>query len=264
MTELNETLVGAAETDETAATETVAVNTASEKLNAGFDILYEDNHIIVVVKPQMTACCPDESKDDNLLDMIKRYIKTAYNKPGNVYLGLVHRLDRPTGGVMVYAKTSKAAARLTEGLQTGDFEKKYLAVLCGTPDTVRGTLCNYLRKNTVNNLVYICTPSEEGAKYAELDYRVVSSNAKNSLVEVRLHTGRTHQIRVQMAGISHPIYGDMRYGGPLAQKGRLALWAYSLSFLHPITKERLKFIAYPPESDSPWKAFDIAEAIEIK
>jgi 23S rRNA pseudouridine1911/1915/1917 synthase len=165
---------------------------------------------------------------------------------------------------MVYAKTSKAAARLTGGLQTGDFEKKYLAVLCGTPDTERGTLCNYLRKNTVNNMVYICTPSEEGAKYAELDYRVVEDKTKYSLVEVRLHTGRTHQIRVQMAGISHPIYGDMRYGGPLAQKGKLALWAYSLSFLHPITKERLKFIACPPEAETPWKAFDLAKAVEIK
>ena len=112
------------------------------EVETAFNILYEDNHIIVVQKPQMVACCPDESKDDNLLDQIKRYIKEAYNKPGNVYVGLVHRLDRPTGGVMVYAKTSKAAARLTEGLQTGDFEKKYLAVLCGTPDGERGTLSN--------------------------------------------------------------------------------------------------------------------------
>ena len=247
MTEINETPVSNEETEQN-----------------GIEILYEDNHIIVVLKPQMTACCPDESKDDNLLDQIKRYIKVRYNKPGNVYVGLVHRLDRPTGGVMVYAKTSKAAARLTEGLQTGDFEKKYLAVLCGTPDTERGTLCNYLRNNTVNNMVYICTPSEEGAKYAELDYKVVEDKTKYSLVEVRLHTGRTHQIRVQMAGISHPIYGDMRYGGPLAQKGKLALWAYSLSFLHPITKERLKFIACPPESEIPWKAFDLSKAIEIK
>ena len=142
------------------------------------NILYEDNHIIVVLKPQMVACCPDESKDDNLLDMIKQYIKVRYEKPGNVYVGLVHRLDRPTGGVMVYAKTSKAAARLTEGLQTGDFEKKYLAVLCGAPDTQRGTLCNYLRKNTVNTMVYICTPSEEGAKYAELDYKIVEDKGK--------------------------------------------------------------------------------------
>ena len=239
----------------------------NEKVNAEnseLKILYEDNHIIVVLKPQMTACCPDESKDDNLFDQIKRYIKDTYQKPGNVYLGLVHRLDRPTGGVMVYAKTSKAAARLTEGLQSGDFEKKYLAVLCGTPDSSRGKLCNYLRKNTVNNMVYICTPSEEGAKYAELDYKVLEDKNKYSLVEVRLVTGRTHQIRVQMSGIAHPIYGDMRYGGALAQKGKLALWAYSLSFLHPITKERLKFIACPSEEETPWKAFDLSKAVEIK
>ncbi len=233
-----------------------------EKYAPEFNILYEDNHIIVVLKKQMTACCPDESKDDNLFDQIKRYIKITYQKQGNVYLGLVHRLDRPTGGVMVYAKTSKAAARLTAGLQSGDFEKKYLTILCGTPDDERGTLCNYLRKNTVNNMVYICTPSEEGAKYAELDYKLLESKGKYSLVEVRLHTGRTHQIRVQMAGISHPVFGDMRYGGAQAQKGKLALWAYCLSFSHPITKERMRFIACP--NDAPWKAFNLAKAVEIR
>lgn len=242
----------------------VAQNPEQQAYQPPFEILYEDNHIIVVTKAQMTACCPDESKDDNLLDQVKTYIKTVYNKPGNVYVGLVHRLDRPTGGVMVYAKTSKAAARLTAGLQSGDFEKKYLAVLCGTPEEERGTLCNYLRKNTVNNMVYICTPSEEGAKYAELDYKTLESKGKYSLVEVRLHTGRTHQIRVQMAGISRPLFGDMRYGGALAQKGKLALWAYSLSFSHPITKERLKFIVEPPRDETPWKVFDVVKATEIK
>lgn len=240
------------------------VTEQAEAQEPKLNILYEDKHIIVLLKPQMVACCPDESKDDNLFDQVKRYIKIHYNKPGNVYVGLVHRLDRPTGGVMVYAKTSKAAARLTEGLQSGDFEKKYLTVLCGAPDGERGTLRNYLRKNTVNNMVYICTPSEDGAKYAELDYKVLENKGKYSLVEVRLHTGRTHQIRVQMAGIAHPIYGDMRYGGAQAQKGKLALWAYSLSFLHPITKERLKFIVSPPETDAPWKAFNLAKAVEIQ
>ena len=229
-----------------------------------FPILYEDNHIIVVLKPQMTACCPDESRDKNLLDMVKEYIKIKYNKPGNVYVGLVHRLDRPTGGVMVYAKTSKAAARLTDGLQNGEFEKKYLTVLCGSLPEERGSLVNYLKQNTVNNMVYICTETEEGAKLAKLDYRVLQDKGKYSLVEVRLHTGRTHQIRVQMAGISHPIFGDMRYGGALAQKGKLALWAYSLSFLHPITKERMKFLACPPEEETPWKAFELANLLEIK
>mgnify|MGYP005773303141 CR=1 FL=1 len=114
-------------------------------------ILYEDNHIIVVLKPQNVACCPDSTGDDNLFDCVARYIKEKYAKPGNAFVGLVHRLDRPTGGVMVYAKTSKAAARLTEQMKSGGFEKKYLAVLCGTPSKKSGTLENYLRKNTINN-----------------------------------------------------------------------------------------------------------------
>lgn len=235
-------------------------NVVTDGVETPFEILYEDNHVIVVLKPQMTACCPDESKDDNLFDQIKNYIKTRYNRPGNVYLGLVHRLDRPTGGVMVYAKTSKAAARLSEGMRSGDFEKKYFAVVNGTLETERGTLTNYLRKNTVNNMVYICTQTEDGAKFASLDYKVVENKGKYSLLEVRLHTGRTHQIRVQLAGISHPLYGDMRYGGAAAQKGRLALWAYSLSFTHPVTKERLRFVAFPPETEIPWKNFDLQKA----
>lgn len=225
-------------------------------------ILYEDNQIIVVLKPQMTACCPDESKDENLFDQIKAYLKEAYLKQGNVYLGLVHRLDRPTGGVMVYAKTSKAAGRLCDGLAKGDFEKKYLAVLVGAPDAERGTLTNYLRKNTVNNMVYICTPSEEGAKYAELDYKVLDVNNSLALTEIRLHTGRTHQIRVQTAGISHPVYGDMRYGGASAKKGKLALFAYSLSFTHPVSRERMKFISLPP-SETPWKSFDVEKLLTL-
>lgn len=227
-----------------------------------FIILYEDNHIIVVMKPQNLASCPDESGDENLLDEIREYIKVTYEKPGNVYVGLVHRLDRPTGGVMVFAKTSKAAGRLGEQMKTGDFEKKYLAVLNGTPNPQQATLVNYLKKNTVNNMVYLCTQATDGAKMASLDYRVVESEDKFSLVELKLHTGRSHQIRVQMAGIAHPVYGDMRYGGERAQKGKLALWAYSLSFTHPVTKERMKFICEPPEDELPWSKFDVAAAIK--
>ncbi len=220
-------------------------------------ILYEDNHIIVVLKPQNIACCPDESGDDNLFDCIKRYIKEKYSKPGNVFLGLVHRLDRPTGGVMVYAKTSKAAARLSEQLKGGGFEKKYLAVLCGTLQKKSGTLENYLRKNSVNNMVYVCTQTEEGAKFASLDYNVLQEVGTLSLADIKLHTGRTHQIRVQMAAMNAPVYGDMRYGGEHAVKGRLALWAYSLSFPHPVTGERLRYIAEPPLEEKPWKFFDV-------
>ncbi|MBD5632440.1 MAG: RluA family pseudouridine synthase [Clostridia bacterium] len=220
------------------------------------NILFEDNHIIVVLKPQMVASCPDESGDYNLLDCVKEYIKTTYNKPGNAYVGLVHRLDRPTGGVMVFAKTSKAAARLSEQMKNGGFEKKYLAVLCGAPSKKRAILENYLRKNSVNNTVYVCTQTEEGAKFASLGYEVLGEAAGLSLAEVTLHTGRTHQIRVQTAAINCPVYGDMRYGGEKAVKGKLALWAYSLRFTHPTTGEALRFIIEPPKDEMPWKLFD--------
>ena len=175
-------------------------------------ILYEDNHIIVVLKPQNTACCPDESKDDNLLDCVKRYIKTTYEKPGNVFTGLVHRLDRPTGGVMVFAKTSKAAARLSEQMKTGGFEKRYFAVLCGSPSKKKATLENYLKKHSLNNMVYVCTQTEEGAKFASLDYEIKEEACGLSLAEINLNTGRTHQIRAHMAFIGCPVLGDEKYG----------------------------------------------------
>lgn len=225
-------------------------------------ILHEDNHIIVVLKPQNTACCPDESKDDNLLDCVKRYIKTTYEKPGNVFTGLVHRLDRPTGGVMVFAKTSKAAARLSEQMKTGGFEKRYFAVLCGSPSKKKATLENYLKKHSLNNMVYVCTQTEEGAKFASLDYEIKEESGGLSLAEINLNTGRTHQIRVQTASINAPVYGDMRYGGEKAQKGKLALFAYSLSFKHPVSGERLRFLAEPPAEGMPWKYFDIASVVK--
>lgn len=226
-------------------------------------VLYEDNHIIVVMKPQNVASCPDESGDDNLLDRVKAYVKTKYEKPGNVYVGLVHRLDRPTGGVMVFAKTSKAAGRLSEQMKSGDFEKKYLTVLVGIPNTESGTLTQYLKKNTVNNMVYLCPQGTDGAKLASLDYRIFAKTDSLSLAEIRLHTGRSHQIRVQMAGMSHPVYGDMRYGGEKAVKGKLALWAYSLSFTHPVTKERMRFLCEPPRKETPWNKFDLSAILRL-
>ena len=218
-------------------------------------ILHEDNHVIVVLKPQNVACCPDESGDDSLFDCVKRYLKQAYNKPGNVFLGLVHRLDRPTGGVMVFAKTSKAAARLSEQMKNGGFEKKYYAVLCGVPSRKKATLENYLRKSTVNNTVYVCTQTEEGAKFAALDYEIKGEKGALAFAEIKLHTGRTHQIRVQMAAINCPLYGDMRYGGEKAVKGKLALWAYSLRFSHPTTGEKMRFEIEPPYEEGVWKNF---------
>lgn len=226
-------------------------------------ILHEDNHIIVVLKPQNVPSCEDESKDKDMLTIIKEYIKTTYNKQGNVYLGLVHRLDRPTGGIMVFAKSSKAAARLSEQLQNGDFEKRYFAVVMGAPKEEKATLTHYMKKNTVNNMVYVCPPTVQGAKFAELEYSVAESHDGLSLVDVRLHTGRSHQIRVQMSAIGNPLYGDMRYGGEKAKKGHLALWAYYLSFTHPVSKERMVFRVQPPKDVTPWQIFDTERAVRI-
>ena len=226
------------------------------------EILFEDNHVLVVLKEQNLASCPDESGDENLLDLLKDYLKRTYDKSGNVYLGLVHRLDRPTGGVMVFAKTSKAAGRLSEQMKTGDFEKRYLTVLNGAPNPESGKLVNYLKKNTINNMVYLSTEGTDGAKYAALDYRVLEKRGGLALTEVKLHTGRSHQIRVQFAGIAHPVYGDMRYGGEFAIKGRLALWAYSLAFTHPVTKERMRFLSEPPADETPWKFFSVSEFVK--
>lgn len=226
-------------------------------------ILYEDNHIIVVLKPQNVPTCEDESKDRDLLNMIKDYIKETYSKIGNVYLGLVHRLDRPTGGVMVFAKSSKAAARLSEQMKDGDFEKRYYAILVGEPKEDSAILTHYLKKNAITNTVYVCPPLTEGAKLAELDYKILEKKGGYSLADVRLHTGRSHQIRVQMKAIGCPLYGDMRYGGESAKKGKLALWAYYLAFTHPVSKERLVFRVQPPKEENPWAAFNTDPSVTI-
>ncbi len=227
-------------------------------------VLYEDNHVIVVLKPQNVPSCEDETKDKDLLTVIKEHIKEKENKQGNVYVGLVHRLDRPTGGVMVYAKSSKAAARLSEQMQNGDFEKKYAAVLAGELKTKRATLTNYLKKNPINNMVYVCPPVTEGAKFAELEYDVLEEKSGLALALIKLHTGRSHQIRVQMANVGAPVYGDMRYGGEKAKKGKLALWAVSLSFTHPVSKERLCFKIQPPADLIPWKYFDTEKTLSME
>ena len=226
-------------------------------------ILHEDNHIIVVLKPQNVPSCEDESKDPDMLTIIKEYIKVTYNKTGNVYLGLVHRLDRPTGGIMVFAKSSKAASRLSEQMREGDFEKRYYATVVGVPREEKATLTHYMKKNAVNNMVYVCEPTVEGAKFAQLAYTVLESKNDLSLVDVRLHTGRSHQIRVQMNAIGCPVYGDMRYGGEKAKKGYLALWAYYLSFTHPVSKERLVFRVQPPKENTPWNLFNTEKSVTI-
>ena len=221
------------------------------------EVIFEDNHVIVVVKPQNIPTQLDESNDLDMLTMVKNYLKEKYDKPGNVYLGLVHRLDRPTGGLMVFAKTGKAASRLSEQLVSGDMKKKYLAVVNGVVSKNTEKLTNYLKKNLKTNTVAVVPELTTGAKRAELEYEVLERREKVSLVSLNLFTGRSHQIRVQMKHIGHPVYGDVRYGGDILAKGHnLALWAYELSFNHPITKQRMTFKCVPPDI-VPWTNFDV-------
>jgi 23S rRNA pseudouridine1911/1915/1917 synthase len=220
-------------------------------------ILYEDNHIIVVLKPFNIPVQEDISGDRDMLTLIKAYLKEKYCKEGNVYLGLVHRLDRPTGGVMVFAKTSKAASRLSESLREGGFEKTYLAVVVGAPPENKGVLVHYLKKNSVTNTVYAVPAATIDAKRAELEYSLLEKAGKVSLLKITLLTGRGHQIRVQLKQINCPVFGDVRYGGDIAKGYNLALFASRLEFFHPVTKNRMVFIAYPPEDEEPWKRFDI-------
>ena len=203
------------------------------------NILYEDIHIIVVEKIINIPSQADSSKDIDMLTIIKKYIKEKYNKPGNVYLGLVHRLDRPVGGIMVFAKTSKAASRLTESMKKNEFHKKYLAIVRGT---LKEKLINYIKKDNKNNS--IITTKEEG-KYAELEYDVLKTKNNLTLVDINLMTGRHHQIRVQFKNIGHPLYGDQRYG--IQDKKQIALYAYKLEFIHPTKKEKMTFTHYPTE-----------------
>jgi 23S rRNA pseudouridine1911/1915/1917 synthase len=164
---------------------------------------------------------------------------------------------------MVFAKSSKAASRLSEQMREGDFEKRYYATLVGTPKEEKATLTHYMKKNAVNNMVYVCPPSVQGAKFAELEYNVLETNGELSLTDIKLHTGRSHQIRVQMSAIGTPLYGDMRYGGEKAKKGYLALWAYYLSFTHPVSKERMVFRVQPPKDNIPWSVFDTEKSVTI-
>jgi len=226
-------------------------------------ILHEDNSVLVVVKPQNIPSQADSSGDLDLLTLLKQYIKEKYNKQGNVYLGLVHRLDRPTGGVMVFAKNSKAAERLSRQIIDGDMTKQYLTTVLGCPNDKKGVLVNYLKKNALTNTVYVATFGDHNAKRAELSYEVLESFSDVvSLVKVQLGTGRSHQIRVQFSAIGCPVFGDVRYGGDALAKGHnLALWAYRLEFNHPVSKERMVFVAYPPVKE-PWTKFDIQKHIE--
>lgn len=219
-------------------------------------IIYEDNHIIAAVKPPNIPSQADASGDADFLTIIKRYVKEKYKKPGDAYIGLVHRLDRPAGGIMVFARTSKAAARLSSEMKNGLFKKKYLAVIKNTQGLKdAATLTNFLVKDKNKNTSSVVSEGIKDAKYAELNYRVLEKKDRKALAEIELKTGRPHQIRAQMSHIGAPLYGDYRYGG--VKEGNLALWAYMLRFTHPVKREEFCFICPPPD-EKPWTEFENA------
>ena len=219
-------------------------------------VLYEDNHIIVVEKPVNIPSQGDKTGDIDLLTMVKEYLKEKYQKPGNVYVGLIHRLDRPVGGVMVFAKTSKAAARLSEQVRQKQFQKTYLVICNGKMETNKGELQDYLWKNEQKNTSKVVKKETKNSKLAILEYEVLKYEPEINLsvLKILLHTGRHHQIRVQLSSRNHSIYGDQRYGGRGHGK-QIALWAYSLSIKHPITKEDMTFKSVP-EINGTWKILE--------
>lgn len=200
------------------------------------NIIFEDNHLLVVEKPINIPVQEDSSHDEDLLTILKKYLKEKYNKPGNVYLGLIHRLDRPVGGIMVFAKTSKAASRLSDQMREKKFEKVYNAIVVGNINK-EGRLEDYLLKDTKNNIVKI----DKNGKKAILYYKKIKNVDNLSLIEVTLETGRSHQIRVQLSNYGFPLYGDQKYNKDAKEKEQIALFAKKLSFYHPITNEYLSF-----------------------
>lgn len=218
------------------------------------NIIHEDNHILVVVKQPNIPTQEDSTKDRDMLTLIKEYLKVKYNKPGNIYVGLVHRLDRPVGGVMVFAKTSKAASRLSNQVRLREIEKTYLAVVKGKPEIQTQTLIDYLQKDEKTNTSKVVDNEFEGKK-AVLHYEILEYNKESNttLLKIRLETGRHHQIRVQLSTIGNPIVGDQRYGTEKELK-QIALWAYELSFFHPTTKEKLTFKNVPKQIGT-WENF---------
>ena len=221
------------------------------------NVIYEDNHLLVVEKPVNVLSQGDDTNDKDMVNLLKNYLKVKYNKPGNVFVGLVHRLDRPVGGIMVVAKTSKAASRLSEQVRNKSFKKTYRAVLNGNMKKDKDILKDYLYKNKKTNMVSVVNKNHKDAKDAELSYETISKNEKFSMVQVDLKTGRPHQIRVQFSSRNHPLFGDQRYGQHINKKGdQIALWSYKIEITHPTTKEKMEFICNPP-NNYPWNLFEV-------
>lgn len=212
-------------------------------------VIYEDNHLLVVEKPQNVLVQADNTNDLDLLTSLKKYIKEKYNKPGEVYLGLVHRLDRPVGGVMVFARTSKAASRLSNMIRMHEFEKNYLAIVEGkVPD--EGVFEDYLLKLENENKTIV----DKNGKYSKLSYKLLSYKDGLSLVKIKLDTGRSHQIRVQFSSRGYALWGDQKYNSKAKVGEQIALWSYELKFKHPVREELMNFKCNPPLK-YPWTLF---------
>ncbi len=220
------------------------------------DILYEDNHIIAVNKSSSDIVQGDKTGDETLSDRVKAYIKKKYDKPGDVFLGVVHRLDRPVSGVVLFARTSKALSRLNKMFQEKTVKKTYWALVAELPEADSGRLKHYILKNSEKNKSYAFPKPRNGAKEAILNYRLVSGLKNYYMLEVDLETGRHHQIRCQLAKIGCPIRGDLKYGFPRSNKdGSISLHARKIEFVHPVKKEALTIIAPTPDSENLWKEF---------
>ena len=218
-------------------------------------IIYEDNHLLVINKKVGQLVQGDKTGDESLLESIKNFIKIRDNKPGNVFLGLVHRIDRPTSGLVIYAKTSKALSRLTQMVKNREIKKTYWAVVAKEmiPQTQR--LVHYLKKNEKNNKAIVFTKPTEGAKEAILTYNIIKALDNYLLLEIDLETGRHHQIRAQLSKAGASIKGDLKYGSPRSNPdGGISLHARKLEFIHPVTKEEILITAPVPENDAVWRA----------
>ena len=218
------------------------------------NVVYEDNHIIIVNKRSGEIVQGDKTGDKPLSDTVKEYIKEAYAKPGNVFLGVVHRLDRPVSGLVVFARTSKALSRLNDMFRTGDVHKTYWALIKNRPPHEEGTIESWLVRNEKQNKSYAYDTERPNAKKAVLHYRLLAHSDKYYLLEIDLKTGRHHQIRCQLAKMGCPIKGDLKYGFDRSNPdGGISLHAHSASFIHPVSKEAIEIIA-PVPSDNLWKA----------
>ncbi|HPT11809.1 MAG TPA: RNA pseudouridine synthase [Bacteroidales bacterium] len=219
------------------------------------EVLYEDNHIIIVNKRVSDIAQGDKTGDEPLDSIVKNYIREKYNKPGDVFLGVVHRLDRPVSGCIVYARTSKALTRMSELFRTKEVKKTYLAVVCDRPPEEEGELNHFIKRNEKQNRSFAFDNEVKDSKPAKLSYKIIARSESFYLLEVDLHTGRHHQIRAQLSAVGCPIKGDLKYGSKRSNEGGgISLHSYRIRFIHPVKKEEIKVFA-PLPKDKTWNLF---------